>query len=128
MAFKKYAEFSGRSRRKEFWMFALFNIIALILAATIDNLIGTTFGSIPYGFVYVIYSLITFIANLSLTVRRLHDVDKSGWFLLIYFIPLIGIIWLLVLFCTEGTKGKNKYGLDPKNPSDELNEIGIAVD
>jgi uncharacterized membrane protein YhaH (DUF805 family) len=126
MAFKKYAEFSGRSRRKEFWMFFLFNIIALSLAAIIDNIIGTTFGSIPYGFVYVIYSLITFVANLSLSVRRLHDVGKSGWFLLIYFIPLIGFIWLIVLFCTDGEPGANKYGANPKNPSDELNEIGVT--
>lgn len=126
MAFKKYAEFSGRSRRKEFWMFALFNLIALFLAAIIDNIIGTTFGEIPYGFVYVIYSLITFVANLSLSVRRLHDVGKSGWFLLIYLIPLIGAIWIFVLFCTDGETGANKYGVNPKNPTDELNEIGLT--
>lgn len=126
MAFSKYAEFKGRSRRQEFWMFALFNMIALAIAAAIDNLIGSTFGEIPYGYIYVIYSLISFIPNLALSIRRLHDIGKSGWFLFISLIPIIGYIWLIVILCKEGDKGVNEYGADPKNPMDELNEIGVA--
>jgi uncharacterized membrane protein YhaH (DUF805 family) len=118
---KQYADFKGRARRKEYWMFALFNIILLILAMGLDNLLGSTFkvealpgGQLPYGWLYLIVALATFLPGLAAGVRRLHDVNKSGWFYFIALIPLIGAIWLLVLFCTEGTRGPNQYGEDPK--------------
>jgi uncharacterized membrane protein YhaH (DUF805 family) len=119
---KKYADFSGRARRKEYWMFALFNMIFLIVIAILDNVLGTTFkmetgyGSqaLPYGWLYMIYALAIIIPGLAVCVRRLHDLGKSGWMLLIAFIPFIGAIWLLVLYCTAGTQGDNKYGPDPK--------------
>lgn len=120
---KNYTLFSGRARRKEYWMFVLFNIIFAIAASVIDNILGTTFkfGSdlygmhhLPYGYVYLLYALALFIPGLAVAVRRLHDVGKSGWFFLIALIPLVGAIWLLVLFCTEGTPGPNEYGEDPK--------------
>lgn len=122
---KQYADFEGRARRTEYWMFALFNVIFTIIAAVLDNILGLKFTpEIPYGFIYAIYSLAMLIPSLAVGVRRLHDVDKSGWFLLISFIPFIGGIWLLILFCTEGTPGRNQYGFNPKEGNNEINEIG----
>ena len=110
---KNYAVFQGRARRKEFWMFALFNFVICMALSMIGSLfidsIGMA-GQIPY----YIYALAVFIPNLAVLVRRLHDVNKSGWWYFIILIPLIGAIWMLVLLCTEGDKGDNKYGPDPK--------------
>ncbi len=104
MAFKKYAEFSGRSRRKEYWMFFLFNIL---VSYGITILAGV--ANIPeIGFLSGLYSLATFIPSLAVGVRRMHDVGKSGWFLLI---P----IYSFILLCTNGDVGENKYGPDPKD-------------
>lgn len=111
---KKYAVFSGRARRKEYWMFILFNFIFAILAMIIDNVIGTAIKGIGYGLIYIIYILAVLLPCLAVSVRRLHDVGKSGWFLFISLIPFIGFIWLLVLMCTGGTPGENKYGANPK--------------
>lgn len=127
MAFKKYAEFSGRSRRKEYWMFILFNAIFSYALMAIDYALGSQLESMPsMGFLGIIYNLIVLIPGLALSVRRLHDVNKSGWYLLLAFIPIIGWIWLFVLNVTNGTTGQNEYGDDPKNPTDEINEIGVA--
>lgn len=111
---KNYANFSGRARRKEYWMFALFNLIFIILAAIIDNVLGTTVRHMPYGLFYYLYSLAILIPALAVGVRRLHDVGKSGWFFLIALIPLIGGIWLLILACSDGVPGANEYGSNPK--------------
>ena len=115
---KNYAVFSGRARRKEYWMFALFQLIFALAAMAVDNIIGTTFKigdqGIPYGYVYMIYTLALFIPALAVAVRRLHDVGKSGWFLLICLIPIIGGIWLLVLLVTDSKPGDNEYGPNPK--------------
>ncbi len=80
----------------------------------------------PYGYVYAIYGLAVLLPSLGVSIRRLHDVGKSGWFLLIALIPLIGAIWLLVLFCTDSQAGVNKYGPNPKDFGnvDEIDEIG----
>ncbi len=115
---RNYAGFSGRARRKEYWMFVLFNIIFSIGAMILDKILGTQFDTgtlaMPYGYVYLLYCLFVFIPGFAVGVRRLHDVGKSGWFFLIALIPLIGAIWLLVVMLTEGTVGENKYGPDPK--------------
>jgi uncharacterized membrane protein YhaH (DUF805 family) len=114
-----YANFSGRARRSEYWYFVLANLlISLILFALIFAL--GIFGIILYS----LYALAVFIPSLAVIVRRLHDVDKSGWFYFICLIPLIGPIWLLVLFATEGTPGSNQYGEDPKNQHPDISEIG----
>ncbi|WP_303309978.1 DUF805 domain-containing protein [Hymenobacter sp. BT730] len=115
LAFKKYAVFTGRARRKEYWMFVLFQILIGIAAIVLDSVLGTSIDSVGSGYLSLLASLIFIIPGLAVAVRRLHDVEKSGWFLLIGFIPVIGAIWLLVLFCTEGTRGENKYGPDPKS-------------
>ena len=113
-----YANFSGRARRKEYWMFTLFYMIVMIIAMILDNVLGLSFTiegiSLGYGWLYLIGILAHFIPALAVVVRRLHDVGKSGWFYLISLIPLIGAIWLLVLFCTDGDRIDNKWGPDPK--------------
>ena len=139
---KNYAVFSGRARRSEFWYFILFNIIFAFLAAGLDNVLGTTLNmgvnnpgellqgklagvaitsvsgdyeiSLPYGYIYIIYALATFIPGLAVVVRRLHDVGKSGWMYFIGLIPIIGAIWLLVLICKDSQVGSNKWGENPK--------------
>ena len=111
MAFRKYAEFSGRSRRSEYWYFFLFNMLiswALQFLAMYLAEVGVILSA---G-----YSLAALIPGLAVAVRRLHDVGKSGWFILIALIPIIGAIWLIVLLATDGDKGSNEYGQDPKNP------------
>ncbi|MEO5502076.1 MAG: DUF805 domain-containing protein [Ginsengibacter sp.] len=133
-ALKNYAKFSGRARRSAYWYFVLFNFIISIVAAIIDNLLGTTIKlesaqgmmPLPYGYIYFIYAFLMIIPGLALSVRRLHDVGKSGWFIFIALIPLVGAIWLLVLFCTDSVPGANKYGPNPKGIGnfDEIDQIG----
>lgn len=125
---RQYADFSGRARRKEYWMFILFNIIFAIVAMILDNVLGIAFGQIGYGPIYVIYALAVLLPGLAVTVRRLHDVGKSGWMYFIVLIPIIGAIWILVLMCTEGDSGSNEYGSNPKDAAAELNEIGKPFD
>ena len=112
---KQYADFNGRARRKEYWMFALFNMIFGGIAMGLDNILGIGFGEIGiYGPLYILYTLAVFIPALAVVVRRLHDVGKSGWMMLIALIPLIGAIWLLVLMLTDSNFGENEYGVNPK--------------
>jgi len=125
VVFENYANFSGRARRSEYWYFLLANMIFAILATIIDKVSGLNMEPLPYGYIYLAYVLATFLPALAVGVRRLHDVGKSGWFFFIALIPLIGSIWLLVLFCSAGDYGENDYGADPKGGSfDEINEIG----
>ena len=113
-----YANFSGRARRKEYWMFVLVQTIVMIGLMILDSVLGLDFElqgiSLGYGYLYLIGVIVHFIPSLAVLVRRLHDVGKSGWFYFIFLIPIIGIIWLLVLYCTEGQKQDNKWGPDPK--------------
>ena len=110
----QYADFSGRARRKEYWMFFLFNMIFGIAAVVLDNLFGIAFEDIGYGPIYILYMLAVAIPGLALSVRRLHDVGKSGWMILVSFIPLVGAIWLFILMVTDSMPGENQYGLNPK--------------
>ena len=112
---KNYAVFSGRARRKEYWMFVLFNAIFAIAAMILDNVIGLTISKdVRYGPFYIIYVLATFVPGLAVSVRRLHDIGKSGWYFLLILIPCIGGIILLVFDVTAGDVGENEYGADPK--------------
>jgi uncharacterized membrane protein YhaH (DUF805 family) len=114
-ALKKYAVFSGRSRRMEYWYFVLFNIIVSIVLGAIDGLLlGTLDSGMGVGLLSGIYSLAVLIPTLAVTVRRLHDIDRSGWWILIGLVPLIGAIVLLVFALLEGTPGDNQYGPNPK--------------
>jgi uncharacterized membrane protein YhaH (DUF805 family) len=111
---KNYAGFTGRARRKEYWMFVLFNLIFAFGALILDNVLGIAIDGVGYGPLYLIYLLAMMIPSLAVAVRRLHDVGKSGWMILISFIPLIGTIWLLVLLVSDSTPGENQYGANPK--------------
>jgi uncharacterized membrane protein YhaH (DUF805 family) len=106
----QYTDFNGRARRKEYWMFFLFNFLFSLLALALDNLVGMTMEGLFYGPLFSIYAIAVFIPGLAVAVRRLHDVGKSGWMVLINFIPLIGTIWFLVLLATNSKPGPNQYG------------------
>ena len=105
-----YCDFKGRTRRKEYWMFTLWIIIVAIIAAIIDVALGFPEGG-PF---VLILSLVSILPSLGLTVRRLHDINYSGWWYFINFIPLIGGLILLFLTIKKGDKGPNQYGPDPK--------------
>jgi uncharacterized membrane protein YhaH (DUF805 family) len=139
---RNYAKFSGRARRKEYWMFFLFNMLFLILAIIADYLLYgfplLIYPNVLYYFYHgdymylqstldylllpdyplplnlFLYPLFVFLPSLAVSVRRLHDLNKNGLFILIGLIPLVGGIWLFVLSCMPGTKGPNEYGADPK--------------
>jgi uncharacterized membrane protein YhaH (DUF805 family) len=110
---KKYAVFDGRARRKEYWMFVLFNILFSMAAGILDSILGLDFRS-GSGMIGSLYGLAVLIPSIAVAVRRLHDVGRSGWFLLINLIPIIGWIWFIIVLCTEGNPGINKYGPNPK--------------
>lgn len=104
---KKYAVFAGRARRMEFWMFLLINFIVSIILTCIDIFVGT-------AVLGMIYSLAVLIPSLAVTVRRLHDIDRTGWWVLIALVPVIGAIVLLVFAVLDGTPGSNRFGDNPK--------------
>lgn len=111
---KKYATFSGRARRKEYWMFVLGYVVLYFIAAIIDGMMsGGNPENVSMIFTLLV-SLALFLPSLAVLVRRLHDTDRSGWWVLVNFIPLIGQLVLLVFVCLEGTKGDNRFGEDPK--------------
>jgi uncharacterized membrane protein YhaH (DUF805 family) len=106
--------YEGRINRAKFWAGVAVIAAAGIVAMIIDNVIGTTFQGLPYGFVYAIVMLASLYSVFSIYAKRWHDRDKSGWWSLIILVPIIGGIWLLVeCGILEGTKGPNKYGPDP---------------
>ena len=111
---KKYAVFSGRARRKEYWLFVLFNMIFAILAMILDNVLGIAIQGLGYGPIYILFGLAVLVPGWAVSVRRLHDVGKSGWFFFIVLIPIVGAIWLLVLMCRDSMPGENQYGPNPK--------------
>ena len=111
---KQYADFSGRARRKEYWYFYLFNAIFAFVIGLIDRVIGHQIEGLGLGLLGCIYSLAVFVPTLAVSVRRLHDIGKSGWNYLFILIPLVGAILLLVWFFTEGKHESNQWGEDPK--------------
>jgi len=112
---RKYAVFSGRASRKEYWVFYLFNFTFCAIAIILDNILGIANESLGYGPVYGVYALGLLIPVLAVTVRRLHDVGKSGWMIFIVFIPFVGAIWLIVLLASKGNPEKNKFGEEPED-------------
>jgi uncharacterized membrane protein YhaH (DUF805 family) len=165
VVFENYANFKGRARRSEYWYFILCNLLITIVLAILDGILGLKIGNSSSGVLGTIYGLAVFIPGLAVAVRRLHDIGKSGWLLLIFYIamaiaagimifsvmsvilgggdmasiigtlgvgffgPLLVVlvlaIWLIVLYCIEGNQGANKYGPDPKQIGEDINEIGM---
>lgn len=127
MPYRRYADFSGRSRRREYWMFALFYVLVMIALNAVfgTNEVERGNGAFSYGSRLVgaggwiggLFWLVSIVPGLAVSVRRLHDQDRTGWLLLLWFIPVLGWFALLVLMCLEGTRGPNRFGPDPKNPT-----------
>ena len=113
---QKYAVFSGRARRKEYWFFFLFNILISIGFIVLEAVTGIASKMLSVGvsLLSLLYCLAVLIPGLAVTVRRLHDTGRSGWWILISFIPLIGTIILIVFLATDSNPGANKYGPNPK--------------
>lgn len=105
---KNYVGFQGRARRAEFWMFNLFHLLALLVIYIIDYVIGT------FPLLYALYGLASFLPSLAVMVRRLHDTGRSGWWLLISFVPFVGGIILFVFTCLDSHTSQNKWGQTPK--------------
>jgi uncharacterized membrane protein YhaH (DUF805 family) len=104
---KKYATFSGRARRKEFWMFVLINFIIMVILSALDMALGI-------GLLSGLYALGVLIPSLAVGARRLHDIGRTGWWQLIGIIPLIGLIVLIIFFVMDSNPGDNEYGPNPK--------------
>ncbi len=126
---KRYADFSGRSRRKEYWMFTLFLFLLIIpfvavMLATADPAGDgeiSTLGTVAL-LIFGLFCLAIIIPSIAVQVRRFHDQDKSGWFVLMNFIPYVGSLIVFVFMCLEGTKGENRFGPDPKM-SDNVGDV-----
>lgn len=126
---RRYADFSGRSRRKEYWMFFL----GYMLAAILLGIVGVILGGFPNGqasggasvmvILFGLLILLLIIPSIAVQVRRFHDQDKSGWFVLLNFVPYVGGIIVLVFMCLEGTRGENRYGPDPKHSALDVGDI-----
>jgi uncharacterized membrane protein YhaH (DUF805 family) len=127
--YRRYFDFQGRSRREEFWMFALFQFVIYAAAGIVYNYGGFFSGTADAGFVpvpardvvfvlfgpvFIVFVLFSLIPNISVTVRRLHDQNISGWWFLLCLIPYIGGIIILVMMCIDGTPGANRFGPSPK--------------
>lgn len=113
-----YANFSGRARRAEFWNFIVCNIVITLLLSLLIFILDDTGITM-----YIAYTLVTFLPLVAAAVRRLHDANKSGLYILVGFIPVVGGIWLLILLATNGDYGSNNYGPDPKIEDYYTNEI-----
>jgi uncharacterized membrane protein YhaH (DUF805 family) len=130
---RRYATFSGRSQRREFWLFILFVVVVGAVARAVDHTLGFdpahvyeddlfAFGRVfPvhvlfYGPISFLSGALLFLPTLAVTIRRLHDADRSGWWVLIQIIPIIGTLVMLIFLVSDGTHGSNRFGPDPKRP------------
>jgi len=103
----KYVEFSGRASRSEFWWFVLFSVIGNIITGILDEVLGTVAA------INLLFSLAILLPSIAVGVRRLHDTDRAGWWLLLSFIPIVGWLVLLYFNVQKGTDGENRFGADP---------------
>ncbi|MEE0889497.1 MAG: DUF805 domain-containing protein [Bacteroidales bacterium] len=116
---KQYADFKGRARRKEYWMFTLFYLLFLLpLALLVGIEIGLEIEVPIFTILFVLFIFALIVPTYAVTARRLHDTGRSGWWILINFIPYIGGIWLFVLTCLDSKPGTNKWGDNPKEIND----------
>ena len=138
LAFKNYVNFQGRARPSHFWWYFLFIVICGIVCMFLDGALGLTSHTSSYaqsgysasasyssgiGPIYGLFALATFLPSLAVQFRRLHDTDRSAWWILIALIPFVGGIVLIVFLAQSGTVGPNKFGPDPKGPSDTLSGV-----
>ena len=111
---KKYATFEGRARRREYWTFVLFYVLAVVVLAIVDDVVGTFNEEVGLGLLSGLFVLATLIPTIAVTVRRLHDTDRSGWWVLLEFIPIVGGLVLLVFTVLDSQPGANRFGANPK--------------
>ncbi|MGX7668840.1 DUF805 domain-containing protein [Flavobacterium pedocola] len=124
--FENYANFNGRARRSEYWYFLLMNMIIGAVVVLPVLYFSDEIG--PWFLAFLgLYAMAMVIPTLAVICRRLHDIGKSGWYYCVRFIPIIGPIWFFIMMCTEGNRGANQYGRDPKQPFDEIDEIGTII-
>ncbi|MBB4615233.1 DUF805 domain-containing protein [Novosphingobium taihuense] len=126
MPYRRYADFSGRSRRKEYWMFVLLSLIVTMICMMLmlggGMMSAEETGSEPGLLFWLgagllgIFVLGSFIPSIAVQVRRFHDQDRSGWMVLLGFIPYVGGLIVFIFMCLDGTRGPNRFGSDPKNP------------
>jgi uncharacterized membrane protein YhaH (DUF805 family) len=109
---QKYVDFSGRARRAEYWWFLLVNFLISVGLRIVDTILGT--GEVNYGIISGLYSLAVLLPSLAVLARRLHDTGRSGWWMLIAIIPIIGAIILIIFTIQDSEPGMNKYGANPK--------------
>jgi uncharacterized membrane protein YhaH (DUF805 family) len=126
LALKRYADFDGRSGRKEFWLFYLFVITGSIVLTLADISMDTFYDPIGIGLLSGLFAVVVIIPSISVGVRRLHDLDRSGWWSLLGFLPVIGLV-LIAFWCMKGTNGSNKYG-DPHSEDHDSNILTRVSD
>ena len=124
MPYRRYFDFRGRSRRREYWLFGLFYMLVSMAVVAVFGAPSTAYFSTRFRYetlttgtaqlVLNLFGLVSFIPSLAVSVRRLHDIDRSGWWLLLWLVPVLGWIVLFVFICLDGTYGRNRYGYDPK--------------
>ncbi|GGL05319.1 DUF805 domain-containing protein [Deinococcus radiotolerans] len=114
---RKYAQFTGRARRREYWMFALVGIILSLILRVLDYILGLSADAFSGGALTAVGNLALLVPHLAVASRRLHDTGRSGWWQLIGFIPLIGTVALIVFLATDSAEGGNKWGPNPKAPA-----------
>jgi uncharacterized membrane protein YhaH (DUF805 family) len=113
LALRRYAQFSGRSRRKEYWFFTLFFVLASIVALGLDMALGTMDEETGAGLLGGLLTLALLLPSIAVTIRRLHDTGRSGWWILIFLIPVIGLVGFYFMV-KDGDPGDNRFGPDPK--------------
>ena len=111
---KQYADFSGRARRKEYWIFSLINYIIIFFLYILQIVMIESTLWLIFPIIFFLYAVAVFLPGLAVNIRRLHDIGKSGWWYLIYLIPIIGAIWRTVLMCLDSEPGENQWGENPK--------------
>ena len=114
LALKKYAVFSGRSQRSEYWFFVLFYLLISVALSIADWLLGMYSTSAQVGLLSGVFSLAMVVPSIAVAARRLHDTDRSGWWQLIVLLPLVGVIVLIVFLAQDSKPGQNQYGPNPK--------------
>ena len=113
-ALRKYAVFDGRARRMEYWMFVLINCLIVVVLSVVDTVVGLFSLGNSVGALTGLYWLVVLVPSVAVTVRRLHDTDRSGWWALLALLPLLGTIVLFVFCVLDGTPGANRFGENPK--------------
>ncbi len=112
LALRRYVDFAGRSRRREYWFFALGNVVIAIVLMLIERMLGMASGG--YGILTIIFELAILVPSIAVSIRRLHDTGRSGWWILIAFVPILGALVLLYFMLLDSEPGMNAYGPNPK--------------